>query len=175
MLNLFFYWQATVETRASISTVTWCNGPLVSVKRWPSHESFARIIPVLFDPTMLQLSVSSISLWFSELVAGAQAVPRPSASPQHSKRDEAAVCHVYGGLSAWQGVRHSLGSTSCITCSSILHCGSCAVPSASSSILSSTVLLPEIWFLIKSTVNGGLSCNKNERSYTPGWGVSRGN
>lgn len=128
IFSYFSYWQATVETPASISTVTWCNGPLVGVIRWPTHESFAWIIPVLFDPTRLHLSVSSISLWFSELVAGAQAVPRPSASPQRSKRDEAAVCHVYGGLSAWQGVRHSLGSTSCIQAHAVLPCAVAPAP-----------------------------------------------
>lgn len=41
---------------------------------------------------------------------------------------------------------------------------SCTVPLASSSILAATVLRPEIWFLIKSTVNGCSSSNKNEGS-----------
>lgn len=67
---------------------------------WPTQEHFAWIVPVLFDLIQLHLSVNSISLRFSELAARAQAVSRPSAFPQCSKRDEAAVCHVYGGLSA---------------------------------------------------------------------------
>lgn len=119
-----------MEKPASRFTVTWCNGPLVNEMHWPTQEHFAWIVPVLFDLIQLHLSVNSISLRFSELAARAQAVSRPSAFPQCSKRDEAAVCHVYGGLSAWQGVRHSLGSTPCIqaaassTCSPILLSGS---------------------------------------------------
>lgn len=139
-------------------------------------------VPVLFDLMQLHLSVNNVSVRFSELVTRAQAVSRPSPFPQCSKRDEAAVCHVYGGLSAWQGVRHSFGSTPHIqtaassTCSPILLLTvSSTVPPASSSILASTVLPPEIWFLIKSTVNGCSSCNKNEGSQALGWGVSWGN
>ncbi len=67
---------------------------------WPMQEHLALVVPVLFDLMQLHLSVNSVSVRFSELVARAQAVSRPSPFPQCSKRDEAAVCHVYGGLSA---------------------------------------------------------------------------
>lgn len=67
---------------------------------WPALEHLAWVVPVLFDLMWLHLSVNSVSVRFSELVARAQAVSRPSTFPQCSKRDEAAVCHVYGGLSA---------------------------------------------------------------------------
>lgn len=52
---------------------------------------------------------------------------------------------------------------------------SALAPIASGSVLASTVLLPEIWFLIKNAVNGCSSRNKNEPSYTLGCAASRGN
>lgn len=64
------------------------------------QEHFAWVVLVLFDLMQLHLSVNSIYFRFSELVAGAQAASRPSLFPQCGKWDEAAVCHVYGGLSA---------------------------------------------------------------------------
>lgn len=63
-------------------------------------ELLTWVVPVLFDLMQLHLSVSVVSVRFSEPVAGVQAVSRPSPFPQCSKRDEAAVCHVCGGLSA---------------------------------------------------------------------------
>lgn len=147
----------------------------------PMQEHLAWVVPVLFDLMQLHLSVDSVSVRFSELVASTQAVSRPSPFPQCSNRDEAAVCHCCGGLSAWQGVRHSFRSTPPLpaassTCSPILLLSiSSTVAPAPSSILASAVLPPEIWFLIKSTVNACSSGNKNEESQAFGWGVSWGN
>lgn len=67
---------------------------------WPVQEHLAWVVPVLFDLMQLHLSVNSFSVRFSELVVREQAVSRPSPFPQCSKWDEAAVCHVCGGLSA---------------------------------------------------------------------------
>lgn len=145
----------------------------------PMQQHLARAVPILLDLMQLHLSVDSVSVRFSELVASTQAVSRPSPFPLCSNRDEAAVCHVCGGLSAWHGVKHSFSSTppvpAALNWPILLLSISSTVARASSSILASTVLPPEIWFLIKSTVNGCSSGNKNEGSQAFGWGVSWGN
>lgn len=154
-----------MDRPASGLTVTWCNGPLVSEMHWPVQEHLAWVVPVLFDLMQLHLSVNSFSAWFSELVVRAQAVSRPSLFPQCSKWDEAAVCHVCGGLSVWQGVRHSFSSPAfgqqlpihavlpfCFP--SLLLCPQPPAPSLP--------LPSEICFLIKSRVNGCSSGNINE-------------
>lgn len=125
-------------------------------------------------PMHLHLSVNSVSSRFTEPASAAQAVCSPSVFPQCIKQDEAAVCHVYGGSSAWQGVRHGLDSPSFVQAASPDTCASILLShSFTAASVPPTALPPEIWFLIKSTVNGCSHSNNPERSHTLGSGAQR--
>lgn len=144
-----------------------CNMLALHIRIWSG------IIPALSD--LSHRTISWFLFPFSERAVLSKAASRPSACPRRSKRDEAAARHVYASLSAWRGVRHTASSNLLRPSGSSQHVLSLRAPIASSPILFSTVLRPEIWFLIKSAVNGCSSCNKNEPSYTLGFAASRGN